>query len=465
MTSDSTAAAPVRSINLALQGGGSHGAFTWGVLDTLLADARIHIEGLSGASAGAVNAVALAHGYAQARLAQQDAREAARASLARVWGQIMAMGSLGAFQRSLATMLWGGLPTEFAPTNIMTQTFAGLFSPYQANPLDINPLRSLLEREIDFEAIAQPGGPKVFVSATQVNTGKAVVFSGKRLTSQAVMASACLPTLFRAVEIDGEPYWDGGYSVNPAMTPLIEHCDSADLVLVQINPLRRDAVPQTPHEIVDRVNELTFNASLLTQMRAIEFINRLLADGWLQGSRCKRVLLHRIDGGKAMQQYPASSKISTDAAMIQQLFELGQAAGRQWLARHFDALGLRSTVNISRDYLDDTRLGSFKPPAGNAAALAPTPGSTTPSAAPATTPSEAPSSAPSTADRARPASAPAPADHAPPASTPDRAAIAGSAAPQPHAAASDPPHAPPQPPRKGLRKLIGNLFQGRRKKP
>lgn len=360
MTSASTSPALVRSINLALQGGGSHGAFTWGVLDTLLADERIRIEGLSGASAGAVNAVALAHGYAVAAASKQDPREAARASLARVWGQITAMGSLGSLQRNLASILWGGLPSEFAPTNIMSQTFSGLFSPYQANPLDINPLRSLLEREIDFEAIARPGGPKVFVSATHVNTGKAVVFSGKRLTAQAVMASACLPMLFRAVEIDGEHYWDGGYSVNPAMTPLISHCDSHDLVLVQINPLKREQTPQTPHEILDRVNELTFNASLLTQMRSIEFINRLLAEGWLQGSRCKSVLLHRIDGGKAMLEYPASSKSSTDGPMIRQLFELGQTAAGHWLASHFEALGVRSTVNISRDYLDDTRMASFK---------------------------------------------------------------------------------------------------------
>ncbi|HSV52299.1 MAG TPA: patatin-like phospholipase family protein, partial [Burkholderiaceae bacterium] len=318
-----------------------------------------HIEGLSGASAGAVNAVALAHGYASA--GKQDPREAARASLARIWGQIMAMGSLGSFQRQLATLLWGGLPAEFAPTNIISQTFSGMFSPYQSNPLDINPLRSLLEREIDFEAIARPGGPKVFVSATHVNTGKAVVFSGKRLTVQAVMASACLPMLFRAVEIDGEHYWDGGYSVNPAMTPLIDQCNSADLVLVQINPLKHEKTPQTAHEIVDRVNELTFNASLLTQMRAIEFINRLLADGWLNSARCKSVLLHRIDGGKEIQSYPASSKTSTDSAMIQELFELGQRACRHWLASHFETLGTRSTINISRDYLDDTRLPNFKP--------------------------------------------------------------------------------------------------------
>jgi NTE family protein len=418
MASASTSSPTSRSINLALQGGGSHGAFTWGVLDTLLADTRIHIEGLSGASAGAVNAVALAHGYAVASAQNQDPREAARASLTRIWGQITAMGSLGSLQKNIASILWSGLPSEFAPTNIISQTFHGLFSPYQSNPLDINPLRSLLAREIDFEAIARPGGPKVFVSATHVNTGKAVVFSGKQLTAQAVMASACLPMLFRAVEIDGEHYWDGGYSVNPALTPLIDHCESADLVLVQINPLRREDAPQTPHEILDRVNELTFNASLLTQMRSIEFINRLLEDGWLEGSPCRSVLLHRIDGGKAMQQYPASSKVSTDGVMIHQLFELGRMAASRWLANHFDELGIRSTVNISRDYLDDTRIASFKP------AAPPTPAG----------PGYAP---------APPVAAPVAATSAPPEELPN------------------PPSAPAG--KRNIRSLLGGLFKRRKK--
>ncbi len=347
----------MRYINLALQGGGSHGAFTWGVLDALLADDRLQIDGISGTSAGAVNAVALAHGHALASAAGRDPRQGARESLARIWGEITALGSLGAMQKNLVDMLWGRLPHELAPTNILTNTLHSLVSPYQANPLDINPLRRLLEREIDFEAIARHGSPKVFVSATHVNTGKAVIFSGQRLTAQAVMASACLPMLFQAIDIDGEHYWDGGYSANPAMSPLINECDSHDLVLVQINPLRRDRAPQSPQDILDRINELTFNASLLTQMRAIDFVNRLLADGSLRASRCKNLLLHRIDGGEAMQAYPASSKTSTDAALIRQLFELGVASGQRWLSRHFDALGQRSTVDIPRDYLDDTRIG------------------------------------------------------------------------------------------------------------
>ena len=182
-----------------------------------------------------------------------------------------------------------------------------------------------------------------------------MIFSGRQVTAQAVMASACLPALFKAVEIDGQAYWDGGYSVNPALTPLIDGCNSADLMVVQINPLKREHAPRNTAEILDRVNELTFNASLLTQMRSIDFINRLLADGALSPRRCKPVRLHRIDGGEAMQPFTAASKTSADAAMIRQLFEIGQSAAREWLVGHYDALGQRGTVNVRRDYLDDTR--------------------------------------------------------------------------------------------------------------
>jgi len=345
----------MHNVNLALQGGGSHGAFTWGVLDALLADPRIGIEGLSGTSAGAVNAVALASGWEKALAAGTDPRQGARDSLARVWGEVARWGSLGALHQRMVGVMWGGLPQALAPTNIMAAAWRNLLTPHQANPLDINPLRDLLEREIDFDAIGRSEQLKVFVSATHVTTGRAVIFNGRHLTVQAVMASACLPTLFSPVRIDGEDYWDGGYAVNPALTPLVKACAGRDLMLVQINPLRRAHSPRTPAEILDRVSEITFNASLLTQMRSIDFINRLIEEGALAANRCKHVLLHRIDGGEAMDSYPASSRTSTDAAMIGRMFELGRGAAQHWLASHFDALGQRSTVDVRRDYLDDTR--------------------------------------------------------------------------------------------------------------
>jgi hypothetical protein len=216
----------------------------------------------------------------------------------------------------------------------------GTVSPYQSNPLGLNPLRDLLRDTVDFEAVA--AGPlKVFVSATHVATGRAVVFTGKHLDADAVLASACLPLLFKAVEIGGEAYWDGGYSANPALTPLIQECASADLMLVQINPLRVADAPHAAPEILDRINEITFNASLLTQMRTIEFINGLIAQGALRGDRQRTVRMHRIDGGEHIRAYPSSTRNSTDAAMIHALFASARPAARHWLERHYDALGPR----------------------------------------------------------------------------------------------------------------------------
>ena len=353
-------------VNLALQGGGSHGAFTWGALDALLEDGRLDLEGLSGTSAGAVNAVALASGWARARNQGRDPREGAREKLAGIWYRIGALGSLGTLQQQFTRMLWGGLPPELSPGHLIGRAWRGMLSPYQSNPLDVNPLRTMLEEEIDFPAIAAQRELKVFVSATHVTTGKAVVFTGKQLDARAVLASACLPMLFQAVEIDGEPYWDGGYSVNPALSPLIKECATADLLLVQINPLTRDHLPRTSAEIVDRVNELTFNASLLTQMRAIDFVNRLVADGAVSHARCKSVRVHRIEGGAVLDALPGSSKVSADGAMISRLFDAGRAAAGEWLAQHYTAVGHRTTVDIRSDYLDDTRL-ELPHPAGSAA--------------------------------------------------------------------------------------------------
>ena len=358
-------------LNLALQGGGSHGAFTWGVLDALLEDGRIELEGLSGTSAGAMNAVALAHGFAQSQGKENvDPREAARESLARFWDGIVDMGALTEAQRAPFDLLFGGLGVENTPagqwatqltdtitnfwSSAVTQSFQNV-SPYQSNPLDINPLKGFLERQIDFEALAQCKNLQVFVVATQVSSGKAEVFSGKRLTADAVMASACLPMLFKAVEIEGSHYWDGGYSGNPAIHPLIYNCTSRDIMLVQINPIKRDKLPTTAAEIMDRMNEITFNAALIAEMRAIDFVKRLIAQGKLDASHYKDVLLHRIDGGVLLDSYSAASKISTKSSMIHALRDLGRDTTQAWLKKNFAALGVSDTVNLARDYLDDLR--------------------------------------------------------------------------------------------------------------
>jgi NTE family protein len=352
--SDPPVAAARKPISLALQGGGSHGAFTWGVLDVLLQDDRFELQGISGASAGAMNAVVLGSGYAQSDDPASNhaiSRESARQALASFWRKVGQLGEASKMQRGWVDLWLSGLrATGASVANV------GL-SPYQINPLDINPLRSLLQDSVDFKALAKLKQLSIHVSATHVPTGKAEIFSGKRLTQEAVMASACLPMLFRAVEINGEPYWDGGFSGNPALHPLIYQSQCSDIVLIQINPVERNSVPDSASEIMDRINELTFNASLLAQMRSIDFVNRLIAKGLLPQEKYRTVRLHRIDGGEALEAYPASSKASADGQLIDKLFELGQQCGTRWLKKHADDVGIKTTVNISKDYLDDMRMG------------------------------------------------------------------------------------------------------------
>jgi NTE family protein len=367
-TPSRSAPASYGPINLALQGGGSHGAFTWGVLDALLADGRVQFEGISGTSAGAMNAVAMAHGLAQAQgQSEGDQRASARESLRAFWDGVVSMGalqtSISNAQRVPFDLLFGGLAAlagHPSPGQMVSDAVSGFwgksFSPYQTNPLDINPLKDFLEQQIDFDKLAAYKGLKVFVLATKVSTGKAEIFSGKRLTAKAVMASACLPTVFRAVEVEGEPYWDGGYSGNPAIHPLIYNCDSRDVVLVQINPIRRNNLPTSSADILDRLNEITFNSALIAEMRAIDFVKRLLAEGKLDPAHYKDVLMHRIDGGRELDAYPASSKAETDADLIYRLRDLGKRCATEWLEQKLPCLGVASSINIARDYLDDMRV-------------------------------------------------------------------------------------------------------------
>ena len=339
------AARPRPRLNLALQGGGSHGALTWGVLDALLEDGQWQFDGVSGTSAGAMNAVALAHGFAQAAQQHKDPEDAhlagcalARESLTRLWEGVGALGSL----------TWG---TPLSAANPLVGMMSQWFSPYQTNPLGINPLRKLLEREVDFSLLcsARTGvvGPKVFVCATNVRTGRGEIFFGPRLSADAVMASACLPMLFKAVEIEGEAYWDGGYSGNPALHPLIYQTETSDILLVQINPVEHLNVPSSASEIMERMNEVTFNASLLAELRAIEFVRRLLAEGKLDARRYKSVRMHRIDGGSVLAPFGADSKLRADLAFVRKLFALGRTAGQEWLHAHRKDVGVRPSIKIA----------------------------------------------------------------------------------------------------------------------
>ncbi|GAB3363589.1 MULTISPECIES: patatin-like phospholipase family protein [Giesbergeria] len=334
---------PAPRLSLALQGGGPHGALTWGVLDALLEDGQIELDSISGTSAGAMNAVAVAYGFAQAAQQYQDPQDVrqagadlARATLTRLWEGTGALGNLA----------WG------AP---LSQVFPGLammtpwLAPAQANPLDINPLRQLLEREVDFELLAtSEAAPRVFVCATNVRTGQGEIFSGHRLTADAVMASACLPLIFKAVEIDGEAYWDGCYSGNPPLYPLIYSAQSSDILLVQINPVEHLRVPATVPEITDRVNEITFNAGLLAELRSLEFARRLRAEGKIDTGHFKEVHMHRIDGGAVLADFGMASKTRADLGFMRQLFALGRTVGLRWLQDHRSDIGVRSSFQLAR---------------------------------------------------------------------------------------------------------------------
>jgi NTE family protein len=329
-----------KAVSLALQGGGAHGAFTWGVLDALLADGRLAIEAISGTSAGAMNAIVLAEGFLD------GGPEGARQQLEAFWRRVSVDGHFSPLQRNLIQKLMGGRDFENTPGFWFFDAWMRLLSPYQTNPLDINPLRDTLAELIDFERVRHCDQIKLFISATNVRSGKIKVFEGRELTPDHLAASACLPMLFQAVEIEGEHYWDGGYMGNPPLYPLFYGIETDDLVLVQINPLKRDEVPRSAREIQNRLTEITFNATLLRELRAVRFVTELIDEGTLSRDRYKRVNMHRIDGGDALKEITAASRLSTDFAFLEHLRDIGREAGRNWLATHYSDIGERSTVDL-----------------------------------------------------------------------------------------------------------------------
>ena len=323
-----------KRINLALQGGGAHGAFTWGVLDAFLEDGRVDFAGVTGTSAGAMNGVVLADGL------RRGGPDEARERLRSFWRATSVDGDFNKAQRTVLHA-WLGFFQPFAST-------PSYFAPAEINPLDINELRKAVEREVDFEALRGSDGPKLFISATNVWTGKIRVFRRDELTIDMLMASACLPTVFRAVEVEGQPYWDGGYSGNPALFPLFYETDCRDVVLVQINPVERRDTPDTAAEIASRVNEITFNSSLLHEFRAIDFFNRLIDEGRLGGANDRKVRMHRVDGGAYLNGYSASSKMKAEWDFFKELFAQGRTAGAKFLAATFDAIGVTGTMDLHK---------------------------------------------------------------------------------------------------------------------
>jgi NTE family protein len=332
-----------KRINLALQGGGSHGAFTWGVIDQLLADGRIEIEGISGTSAGSMNAVVYAWGNFS------GGPDGARAALERFWKTVSASAQRNS---PLRATLWEQFTHTRADENAFAfeafKMFTNAFSPYQLNPFNLNPLLDILNEQIDFAALNTCRQTKLFLSATNVHTGKVRIFKTNEVTAQSVMASACLPQLFQAVEIDGEPYWDGGYMGNPALFPLFYETKARDVLIVHITPT-------TPAEIYNRVNEISFNSSLIKEFRAIAFVQKLLDDGWLKAEfreQMKYVLIHSLRADKVLADLSIASKFSSDWDFLLDLRERGRKAAADWLAAHFDDLGVRSTVDLRAEFLN-----------------------------------------------------------------------------------------------------------------
>ncbi len=331
-------------INLALQGGGSHGAFTWGVLDRLLEDPRIYIEAISGTSAGAMNAVVLADGITQ------GGRDGARQALQDFWTAVAQSAVTSPIQRSAWDVLHGQWSLDSSPSYLFFDLLSRVASPYELNPLNLNPLHNLVSQQVDFERVQHCNKIKLFISATQVRTGRVKVFENEQLSADTVMASACIPTVFQAVEIDGEAYWDGAFMGNPVLFPFTYKCKSRDIVIVQINPLERDKIPTNARDILERMNEITFNASLMKEFRAIDFVRRLIDEGSLDESRYKRLLVHIIHAESQLASLGASSKLNAELEFLKHLKNIGRNTADEWLASNFDQLGKQSTVDLQPLY-------------------------------------------------------------------------------------------------------------------
>jgi NTE family protein len=335
-------------VNLALQGGGAHGAFVWGVLDHFLEDGRLSIEAISATSAGAMNAVVLAYGMAL------GGRDAAREKLAEFWREVAQAARLYAFPWS-ALDGWAracGLPPDVYPSYLTFHAATQILPPYLFNPLGLNPLKNVLLKVVDFARLNEPPhGLRLFLNATNVRTGKIAVFATPTITVEAVLASACLPPYFQAIEIDGEYYWDGGYMGNPAIYPLIYREGSKDVVIIHVNPIRRDDVPRSAASIMHRINEISFNSSLMREMRAIAFVTRLIDDHELDAEKYHRMRVHWVGNDRLMSQYGTATQFYPDWDMLCRLRRQGGETAKQWLQENFAHVGCRSTVDLAAMFL------------------------------------------------------------------------------------------------------------------
>ena len=330
----------VKKINLALQGGGAHGAFTWGVLDCFLEQPNLEIEAISGTSAGAMNAVVVAEGL------MRDGRNGAREGLRKFWQTIGNVAQFSPIQRGPIDRFLGNWGLDFSPAFVAFDLMNRLSSPYDFNPLNINPLKAVIEDTVDFELVRACDQLMVFVSATNVETGRVKVFDRRELTADMVMASACLPFMFQAVEIDGVPYWDGGYMGNPVLYPFYYSSSCDDIVVVQINPVERKGAPKTAREILDRVNEITFNGSFLRELRAIDFVGRLLENDKINNENYRNIRMHIVEAHEQLAEMGASTKLNAEWEFLEHLHDIGRQAAQDWLTENRDHIGNKSTVDV-----------------------------------------------------------------------------------------------------------------------
>ena len=325
-------------VDLALQGGGSHGAFTWGVLDRLLEEPWLGIDGISGTSAGAMNAAVLVDGFVKGGAA------GARTALESFWRRVSDAARFSPFRRGPLDVLLGRWTLDSSPIYVGMDLLSRLVSPYDLNPMGNNPLRAILAETIDFERL--PRSPiKLFITATNVRSGRGHVFKNNAITPDVLLASACLPTMFQAIEIDGEPYWDGGYSGNPTITPLIRECTSQDTILVQINPIERKESPRSASEILNRLNEVSFNAVLLKELRMIALLRQVANPGDSEGGQWAGMRIHRV-ASEMMTELGASSKLNAEWEFFSLLHDEGRRSAQVFLEAHAMDLGSRSTLNI-----------------------------------------------------------------------------------------------------------------------
>ena len=333
-------------INLALQGGGAHGAFTWGALDRLLEEERLEIDGISGTSAGAMNAAVLKSGW------MHGGREEARRRLDRFWGALRDRSRLQSSPfAQIAALFWRDAPwlstaTMLSPMHLAQQAITRAFSPYDWNPLNLNPLRQLLLEVTDFDAVCRDCPPHLFVCATNVRTGKLRVFRGREISADAILASAALPQLFQAVRIGDDDFWDGGFMGNPPLYPLFYHTQTPDVVIVHVNPIERPDVPRTAADIENRVNEISFNSSLMRELRAVALVKRLIAEGRLARGEMRDVLIHSIRDDETMGRLDAGSKLSPEPQLFEQLKADGRRVADSFLRDNWDRLGREGTVDL-----------------------------------------------------------------------------------------------------------------------